>query len=185
MLTRRQIMLFIIGLGLSSVIFFHPQPIQAASITQSVIEAYSTAESVAIFPVRLPTEIPLNSPAAPAADNIWGRSVIAEPEKYLILINRVENCEGVNECTFAVVEAEPLESDAPSLEDVFDGYVDPTGQKGPVNLDNGIEGYFVPAEEGLYEPSVIAWDEGNVRYQVSIYMGAKADLLEMANSAID
>lgn len=176
---------FLLVLTLALVVVFgHHRPISAQqSLSQDVINAYAEVRANAQIPVKLPSMVPLNAPAASGVNTIWAR-VRATPDEYMVSFDRAEDCTGVMECSFGSIQGTRLTGNEPPPEQIFEHAVDPNNQKGPVTLANGIDGYFVPYEEGLYLPSTVMWEQNGVRYQAVLYMAAKEDVVAMANSAI-
>lgn len=151
------------------------QPVRAGSAANSLSRAQAAIEAVATIPVRLPTEVPLNSPAAPEPGSVWAEAAIARPDQYEMLYNRAEDCTGVEACIFALARGYRLSA----LEFVLNlsGFE-------AIQLANDTQAYFKASRENTEDPAIVAFEENDIRYEFWIYMADKEDVVAMANSAI-
>lgn len=176
--------LLLMALAFAFIVFGPHRPISAQTpLSQDVLNAYSQIREGTQIPTRLPTVIPLNAPAASQVNTVWA-SVYVERDEYTVSFDRAEDCTGVIECSFGSIRGTRLEGDETPISRAFQSVPDYDGQKGPVTLANGIQGYYVPAEPYLYDPASVVWEEGGVRYEAVLFMGDKQDVVAMANSAI-
>lgn len=145
-------------------------------IPSHVETVYVQTASNTGIPLRVPSIIPLNSPAAPV--NYWADG-ISRDNFYSISFDRAADCRGIEECGFANVRGE-LASD--SFIDYQDLANQPRNQL--ITLDDGTPALFSPYREGLYTPSSVYVQIDGYLYTFSIYMADQADVVAMANSAL-
>jgi hypothetical protein len=171
---------FLVLLAISLSLIFGNLKVSA----QTPETAYETVMMQSAIPTRFPSTIPLSSPAAPDSGLVWARALKADADEYIVSFDRAQDCSGVTECSFGSIQGTRLSGNEVPLSEVFQYASDYGNQKGPVTLANNIQGYFAPAEPGLYDPATVVWDENGVRYRAVLYMASKDDVLAMANSAI-
>lgn len=159
-----------------AIILFSPRASTAQSVPARVEAIYSSTAAVTEVPLRVPSMIPLTSPAAPA--EYWASSIATRSDRYIISFDRAADCTGVTECSFAVVEGAPTADSPTSFQQLS---AQPRNEA--VVLSDGTPAVFSPHREGLYTPASVFVQIGDYIYTFSIYMTDKADVLEMANSA--
>ena len=176
---KRYKRLFILAISIAiSMILLSPRESTAQLIPSRVEATYSEAALITKIPLRVPTIIPLTSPAAPI--EYWASSIAPKPDRYIISFDRAENCTNVEECSFAFTKGE---LNATSL--VNFQQLSAQARNESITLSDGTPAVFSPAIEGLYTPASISVQRGDYLYTFSIYMADKSDVLEMANSAAD
>lgn len=150
------------------------------SIGQSILShiegVYAQTDSSTNIPIRVPSIIPLNSPAAPA--NYWAHS-ISRSNFYSISFDRAEDCSGIEECSFASVTGE---INAEASRNYQQQLIRPRVEQ--ITLNDGTPAIFSPHYEGIYGPSSVYVEIDGYLYTFSIYMAEQADVVAMANSAL-
>lgn len=159
-----------------AIILFSPRASTAQAIPARVEALYSSTAAATEVPLRVPSIIPLSSPAAPA--EYWASSIAPRSDRYIISFDRAEDCTGVTECSFAVVEGALNADSQTSFQQLS---AQPRHEN--IVLSNGTPAVFSPHREGLYTPASVFVQVGDYLYTFSIYMADKADVLEMADSA--
>lgn len=159
-----------------AIILFSPRAGTAQSVPARVEAIYSSTAAVTEVPLRVPSIIPLTSPAAPA--EYWASSIAPRSDRYIISFDRAADCTDVAECSFAVVEGAINANSPTSFQQLSAQQRNET-----IALSDGTPAVFSPAREGLYTPASVFVQVGDYLYTFSIYMADKADVLEMANSA--
>lgn len=143
----------------------------------SYIEAvYIQTDNRTNIPLRVPSSIPLNSPAAPT--NYWADS-ISEDHFYSISFDRAEDCTEIIECSFANVRGELASSSSTNYQELAS-----QSRNQLITLEDGTPALFSPYREGLYTPSSVYVQIDEYLYTFSIYMADQADVVAMANSAL-
>lgn len=160
-----------------SVIVFQPTETTSQAIPTRIEAVYRATASATEIPLRVPSLIPLTSPASPA--EYWASSISPSSGRYIISYDRAEDCTNVEECSFAVARGElnaesPLSFQELSAQDRNEN----------ISLSDGTPAVFSPFREGLYTPASIFVKVDDYLYTFSIYMAEKDDVLEMANSAL-
>ena len=164
-------------IAISVILLSHRESL--AQLVPARIDAtYSTTAAATDIPLRVPSLIPLTSPAAP--DEYWAYSIAPSSSRYIISFDRAEDCTNVEECSFAVAEGE---FNAESSLD-FQQLSAQTRNESIV-LSNGTPAVFSPSRKGLYTPASIFVQIDDYLYTFSIYMADKEDVVKMANSALE
>ncbi len=142
------------------------------------------------IPVHLPTYIP------DPGDNsrYYATLESADRQGYYIVIGTVPGCDGSDFCRVAEVKGERVTPNTPPL---YLADPAPTPAPGapplahspekpaPVNLGHGLHGYFFPWVAGNpYRDAAVIWQQGKYRYQVGAKAGVRAEVVHMAESAI-
>ncbi|KPQ32868.1 MAG: hypothetical protein HLUCCA11_20380 [Phormidesmis priestleyi Ana] len=159
-----------------AIILLSPRESTAQAVPARVETVYRSTAAVTEVPLRVPSVIPLTSPAVPA--EYWASSIAPRADRYIISFDRAENCENVEECSFAVVEGALAANSPTSFQQLS---AQPRNEN--IVLSDGTPAVFSPAIEGLYTPASVFIQVGNYLYSFSIYMADKTDVLEMVNSA--
>ena len=159
-----------------AIILFSPRASTAQPVPARVNAIYSSTAAATAVPLRVPSIIPLKSPAAPA--EYWASSIAPRSNRYIISFDRAEDCTGITECSFAVVEG-ALNVDSPTSFQQLSAQ--PRNEN--IALSDGTPAVFSRSREGLYTPASVFVQVDDYLYRFSIYMADKADVLEMANSA--
>lgn len=155
---------------------FSPRESTAQPVPASVEAIYNATAAVTEIPLRVPSVIPLTSPAAPA--KYWASSIAPRANRYIISFDRAEDCTNVEECSFAAIEG-GLNAESP----VSFQLLSAQSRNENIILSDGTPAVFSPSREGLYTPASVFVQVGNYLYTFSIYMADKADVLTMADSA--
>ena len=163
---------------LVSVIVFSGSDGLAQTVPDRVTAVYSATASETNVPLRVPSIIPLNSPAAPS--EYWAFSIAPSSDKYSISFDRAADCTNVNECSFAVASGKVRTDTDQSLASLL-ARADVNGAEA-VTLENGTAAVYVPFREGMYAPAYVHWDVGEYRCTIGLYMASKSDVIAMANS---
>ena len=139
------------------------------------------------IPVLLPTEIP-------GINNFWVTPRLEARTNYRFTIDLDRDCEGAGACTSGSFGGEliteesttALEQRYADLDELPPDWPRSQEPKGPVELDQGIQGQFIPwiATAQCTEARVY-WQENSYRYFVGLECGSQADLTEFANSVIN
>jgi hypothetical protein len=162
------------------------------------------------IPLRLPTYIPATvqlfmrsaDPKLPATDpqaptipkQVYSTSPVQTPDIYSVAFSYHEGCTSGSMCDFSYFLGQRLTKETRSIDEQYASKVDfQASSRSPeplasVVLSKGIKGKFVPWDCGVNCTSAFAfvvWDEGGYRYTVSRKFGDQAELMRMANSAID
>ncbi len=160
-----------------SMILLSPKESTAQLVPARVEAVYESTAAITDIPLLVPTVIPLTSPAAPA--EYWAFSIAPESDGYSISFDRAEDCTGVEECSFAAARGELKSKSFASFQQLS-----AQARNENITLDDGTPAVFSPSREGLYTPASVFVQLGDYLYTFSIYMADKADVLEMANSAV-
>ena len=145
-------------------------------IPSHIETVYTQTSSNTNIPLRVPSIIPLNSPAAPS--NYWA-SNISRDNFYSISFNRAADCSGVEECSFASVSGE---INAEASRNYQQQLIRPRVEQ--ITLNDGTPAIFSPHYEGIYGPSSVFVKTDGYLYTFNIYMADKTDVVAMANSAL-
>ena len=145
-------------------------------IPSHIETVYTQTSSNTSIPLRVPSIIPLNSPAAPS--NYWA-SNISRDNFYSISFNRAADCSGIEECSFASVSGE---INAEASRNYQQQLIRPRVEQ--ITLDDETPAIFSPHYEGIYGPSSVYVQIDEYLYTFSIYMADQADVVAMANSAL-
>jgi hypothetical protein len=141
-----------------------PQP---HAVFKSIIPKLKQKSQIKIL---LPTYIPESDGANP----IYAILETVTPKKYDILLGFTPDCTGGTACRLGVVSAEAVTKKTPRL----------TGK--PVALAKGITGYFVDFRCGANcSDATLSWRQQGVQYSIGLKAGKRAELVKMANSAIN
>jgi hypothetical protein len=155
------------------------------------------------IPLHLPTYIPAvvkirsGNPQANVTTlklPVYAHLDEATPNGYTITIGYSKTCDGGNVCRLGTVVAQRLTNGTPPIDEQY-AFMKPNfgfkGQRSPepmisVNLAQGIQGYFIPWICGATcNDAKVVWDQQGYRYSVGIKVGDQAELMAMANSAIE
>ena len=159
------------------IILFSAKENTAQTIPDRVEAVYRATASATEIPLRVPSLIPLTSPAAPS--EYWASSIAPSPERYIISFDRAEDCTNVEECSFAIAKGELNTESSLSFQELSAQV-----RNEAISLGNGTPAVFSPYREGLYTPTSIFVQIDDYLYTFSIYMAEKEDVLEMVNSAL-
>ncbi len=159
------------------VILFSAKENTAQAIPTRVEAVYRATASVTEIPLRVPSLIPLTSPAAPA--EYWASSIAPSPERYIISFDRAEDCTNVEECSFAMVRGELNAESSLSFQELS-----AQARNEAISLSDDTPAVFSPSREGIYTPASVFVQVDDALYTFSIYMAEKDDVLKMANSAL-
>lgn len=152
---------------------------------------YEDLEGRTEVPVLLPTEVPLPE----HLNEFFASATFAQQERYTVDLEAVEGCGGAGACTFGSMSGEVLTDQTPKLEEMYapemETLVNPGDRTvssdplGPVELVDGIEGYFIPwMATAQCSESKVYWVQEEFRYRVGIECADKEDVVELANSVI-
>lgn len=151
-------------------------------------------------PPQLPATMPLSSPfrqgrpdaASATAPTLPVYAVFTPPaalQGYGIVIGYSPDCEGGNACRIGTITGArkrdniPLEQEDQSSGSGFSR--SSPEEAAFVSLANGYKGWFSPwVCGGGCSDAVVTWDQGDYRYSVGFKLGARDQLIAMANSAI-
>ena len=158
------------------VILFSTQENIAQTIPSRVEAIYGETASATEIPLRVPSLIPLTSPAAPA--EYWASSIAPSPERYIISFDRAEDCTNIEECSFAMAKGELNAEGSLSFQELS-----AQTRNEVISLSDGTPAVFSPSREGIYTPTSVFVQVDDYLYTFSIYMAEKGDVLKMANSA--
>jgi hypothetical protein len=143
------------------------------------------------IPLRLPTYIPqLSSEPGYTPPPIHAVLDESSTKQYTIILGYSPDCTGGNACRLGTITGELKPSQ--SIEQQFAEFRHWSGEHhseesmAPVQLSNGINGWFIPWVCGANcSDAQVVWDEYSYRYSVGIKVGDRASLERMANSAIE
>jgi hypothetical protein len=116
------------------------------------------------------------------------------PNGYRLTVGYTPDCDGGNACRMGTIEANRLTKGTPAIDESFAFMKPNSGFKGersqelmqPVDLAKGTKGWFIPWICGATcNDAKVVWDRDGYRYFVGFKVGDKAELIEMANSAIN
>lgn len=155
------------------------------------------------IPLRLPTYIPqqasirsgdARASAEMAKTPFYIHLDESTPNGYRLTTGYTPDCDGGNACRIGTIQADRLTKGTPSIDEAF-AFMNPnSGFKGKrsqepmqaVDLAKGIKGHFIPWICGATcNDAKIVWDADGYRYFVGFKVGDQAELVEMANSAIN
>ncbi|NJM97954.1 MAG: hypothetical protein HC800_13080 [Phormidesmis sp. RL_2_1] len=159
------------------VILFSPKEGIAQTIPARVEAVYRATALATEIPLRVPSLIPLTSPAAPT--EYWASSIAPSSGRYIISFDRAEDCTNVEECSFALVRGELNADSSLSFQELSAQTRNET-----IFLSDGTPAVFSPSREGIYTPTSVFVQVADYLYTFSIYMADKDDVLKMANSAL-
>jgi hypothetical protein len=152
------------------------------------------------IPPQLPTYIPISVSARrsanSAAEKLTAYAHLDQdtPNGYQITLGYSPTCNGGNACQFGTVSAQRLTKGTPPIDEQYAIMKPNSGFKGrrspelmaSVALSQGIKGYFIPWICGANcNDAKVVWDRQGYRYIMGIKVGDKAELVAMANSAIE
>lgn len=119
------------------------------------------------------THVPLLFPSAGAVPHGYAQIVSARPGYYLVYVGLVPACGEAEACTLGYFEGKRRSSRARK----------PDGK--PLQLINGLTGYFVPFSCGAdCGPAFLTFDYRRYRYTIQIKAGLRRPMIRMANSAL-
>ncbi|BAS60087.1 hypothetical protein NIES2135_67300 (plasmid) [Leptolyngbya boryana NIES-2135] len=163
-------------------------PLEIAQLqsTSSIFESILNALRQTGVPLRLPPRIPLKSPIYTV---LWN----ASKQGYQVAFTTSPDCRA-NYCRNGFISAEKLLPNTPAVKSEYAFLNDPAFRPiarspdafGAVQLEKGIQGFFVPWVLGAnYSDAKVIWEQSGYRYTVSLKKGDRQALIEMANSAIN
>lgn len=123
------------------------------------------------------TKIPILLPdyifGVDGATPVYAIVETANPSQYEIMLAFTEDCTGGTACRIGSVSGQAIAPENPPI----------AGET--VDLDGGIQGYFVDAVCGANcSDSTVTWEQNGTRYAIGIKAGKPEELVKMANSAI-
>lgn len=116
--------------------------------------------------------------------------ITTDPQGYQIVLGYSPTCDGGNSCRAGTIVGFKRTTSTP-LEQQYQDDTSKSSRVSPepagdVSLAGGHQGWFSPWSCGVNcSDAVVAWDDGDYRYAVSVKMGSRDQLVEMANSAIN
>lgn len=142
-------------------------------------------------PLQLPVSVPNESPFRKIlTDTPLYAVATTDPQGYLIVLGYSSTCDGGNSCRLGTIRGFSKTASTP-LERQYQDDTSNSSRVSPelageVLLTGGHRGWFSPWSCSINcSDAVVAWDDESYRYAVSIKMGSRDQLIEMANSAIN
>jgi len=145
----------------------HPEP--------DYVKLRAALLAATAVPLKLPTFLPFIDAANPIAASL----VSVNQSGYEIALGWGEGCfsvdlpSGAGACHYGMIRG----SSGTLIEN--------EGRRVPVNLTDGIRGYFVGFTCGANcDDAAIGWTQGGYHYSISLKAGSEKELIKVANSAI-
>lgn len=145
-------------------------------------------------PPKLPGYMPLDRPFSPPSPPISALPVYTvltpETDRYNIVVGYSPDCDGGNACRIGTIVG-ARRTDNTSIDQQYSNDLSAATRTSPekaefVSLANGHRGWFSPWVCGANcSDALLSWDDGNYRYLVSVKVGSRDQLVELANSAIN
>lgn len=156
---------------------------------------YERTREQANLPVLLPTEFP------GLGSGFWLSEYVGnEGGLYTLSVDVKAGCEGAGACSRGLIGGEVVTTGTQPVAEIYaylnEPPIDPNRPRsddpmGPVELLNGIEGFFVPWEATAQcSTARVYWEQPSAsgderyRYYVGIECGDRADVVELANNII-
>jgi hypothetical protein len=143
-----------------------PPPIKANPVFQSVVPQI---RKVTKIPVLLPKEIPIPQ----GGSQLYATVDMVTPQKYIVLLEEIPNCNRVIACRYGAVVGEAVTSKTPLM----------VGKA--IFLRKGVTAYFTASIcAANCSDAVIMWRQKGIQYSVGVRAFPQDALIKMANSLI-
>jgi outer membrane biosynthesis protein TonB len=143
-----------------------PPPIKANPVFQSVVPQI---RKVTQIPVLLPKEIPIPQ----GGSQLYATVDMVTPQKYIVLLEEVPNCNRVIACRYGAVVGEAVTSKTPRL----------IGKA--IFLRKGVTAYFTASIcAANCSDAVIMWRQKGIQYSVGVRAFPQDALMKIANSLV-
>lgn len=143
-----------------------PPPIKANPVFQPVVPQIRKTTKI---PVLLPKEIPIPQTGSP----LYATLDTVTPQKYVVLLEEVPNCNRVVGCRYGAVVGEAVTSKTPLM----------LGKA--IFLRKGVTAYFTASIcAANCSDAVVMWRQKGIQYSVGFKAAQQVDLVAVANSFI-
>lgn len=143
-----------------------PPPIKANPVFQSVVPQIRKTTKI---PVLLPKEIPIPQTGSP----LYATVDTVTPQKYIVLLEEVPNCNRVIGCRYGAVVGEAVTSKTPRM----------LGKA--IFLRKGVTAYFSASIcAANCSDAVIMWRQKGLQYSIGIRAAQQIDVVKIANSFV-
>jgi len=147
-------------------------------LAQSPSPVFSEVEPVIRQKSRVLPALPSFLPYVDKSHSIYAIVRSVSDSSYDILLANAIPCEGANWCLYGSVRG--------SIEPLNHTFNHATAPTSPISLHKGIQGKFIEAICDTYCTEAYAeWKENGYCYSIGMKAGKRAQLVKMANSAID
>ncbi|MFB8793460.1 MAG: hypothetical protein U7126_04315 [Microcoleus sp.] len=160
----------------ASVVFGASELSQRQPETQKLAQGDTAVAVSEILPnLKGKTQVPIFIPSIPASEKLYYQ-ITAKADSYTISMEYTADCRGAGACSFGEIRGQKGGEFSTKIEGV-------TKTLKNVQLAGGVKGVFHNGC-GAYCTASIEWKNQGFFYTIAIKNGGEADLIKMANSAI-